>query len=36
MLGWAMYLEIELHNFMHKPGSSLYTETKIAITFTVQ
>lgn len=35
MHGWAMYLEIELHDFMHKTGSSLYTETEIAITSTV-
>lgn len=36
MHGWAMYLEIELHDFMHKTGSSLYIETKIAVTFTGQ
>lgn len=36
MHGWAMYLDIELRYFMHKTGSSFYTETKIAIMFTVQ
>lgn len=33
MHGWAMYLEIELHDFMHKIGSNLHVETKIAVTF---
>lgn len=36
MHGWAMYLEIELHDFMRKTGSSLYIETKIAVMSTVQ
>lgn len=28
MPGWATYLEMELHEFIHKTGSRLYIETK--------